>query len=96
MRIIIIHYYVNSTIEINLQKRIDKAVIHKRTILIKGDTGIENVTLERRPKSLVLLGPLRSDHTRRLGLRDATLDGGYGERRARVRASRAKNDPMVT
>lgn len=63
---------------------------------IKGDTCLEDVASEGRVESSVLLGSLRGDHPRRLGLRDATLDGGDGERRARVRASRVKNDFMVS
>lgn len=64
--------------------------------MIKGDTGLEDVASEGRVKSSVLLGSLRGDHPRRLGLRDATLDGGNGERCSRVRASRVKNDFMVS
>lgn len=64
--------------------------------MIKGDTGLEDVASEGRVKSSVLLGSLRGDHPGRLGLRDATLDGGNGERRTRIRASRVKNDFMVS
>lgn len=64
--------------------------------MIKGDTGLEDVASEGRVKSSVLLGSLRGDHPGRLGLRDATLDGGNGERRTRIRTSRVKNDFMVS
>lgn len=64
-------------------------------IAIKGNIGLEDVALKRWPKSLVLLSPLRSNYPRRLGLRDATLDGGHGERRTGVRAARIKDDFMV-
>lgn len=48
-------------------------------IIRKGNLSFTNVTLERRIASVILSGTVRSDYARRMGLRDASLDGSGGK-----------------
>lgn len=48
-------------------------------IIRKGNLGFTNIALERRIASAVLPGTVRSDYARRMGLRDASLDGSGGK-----------------
>lgn len=61
----------------------------------QGNSGLADVALERRSAPIVLSRAVRSDHARCVGLRDAALDGGGGERRARTRAPRAEDNIEV-